>query len=112
MSLTVRDLFQYDPNFDQAKIRLLTGKKEYKKTDTVDLTRLAALNDKSLSVFAAEKEGKAFVNSIKNDNMRAQVADAAGIKNEKNNNNKKDDVPAIIPMEKSIFDIDKKKMQA
>ncbi len=113
MSITVRDLFQYDPNFPPAKIKILTGKSDYKKSDTVDLARLAALNDKNLSVFAAEKEGKSFVNSIKNDNMRAQVADATGIKNEeKNNNNKKENFPSIIPMEKSIFDIDKKKMMA
>ena len=32
MSLTVKDLFQYDSNFDPAKIRRLTGKSDYKKT--------------------------------------------------------------------------------
>ena len=36
MGITVKDLFQYDPNFDPAKIRRLTGKSNYKKTDTVD----------------------------------------------------------------------------
>lgn len=31
MSITVRDLFQYDPNFPPAKIKILTGKSDYKK---------------------------------------------------------------------------------
>lgn len=31
MGITVKDLFQYDPNFDPAKIRRLTGKSNYKK---------------------------------------------------------------------------------
>lgn len=79
MSLTVKDLFQYDSNFDPAKIRRLTGKSDYKKTDTVDLSRLAALNDRDLSIFVAKKEGKSFVKSIQNDNMRAQVSNAAKI---------------------------------
>ena len=61
MAITVKDLFQYDPNFEPAKIRRLTGKTNYKKSDTVDLSRLAALNDKDLSVFAAKKEGKTFL---------------------------------------------------
>lgn len=109
MAITVRDLFQYDPNFDQAKIRRLTGKTKYKKTDTVDLSRLAALNDKNLSVFAARKEGKSFVNSIQDDKMKTQIADAAGIKNEaKNQNNENDNIPANIPMDKSVFDLNKK----
>ena len=79
MSLTVKDLFQYDSNFDPAKIRRLTGKSDYQKTDTIDLSRLAALNDRNLSIFAAKKEGKSFVKSIQNDNMRAQVSNAAKI---------------------------------
>ncbi|CDE88840.1 unknown [Clostridium sp. CAG:729] len=108
MAITVRDLFQYDPNFDHAKIRRLTGKSNYKKTDNVDLSRLAALNDKGLSVFVAKKEGKSFINSIQNDNMKTQVADAAGIKDKtKNQNNEKGNVAANIPMDKSVFDIKK-----
>lgn len=31
MSITVKDLFQYDPNFDKAKIQRLTGKKIIRK---------------------------------------------------------------------------------
>ena len=103
MAITVKDLFQYDANFDPVKIRRLTGKTNYKKTDTVDLSRLAALNDKDLSVFAARKEGKSFLGSIQNDDMRTQVADASGMNNkqtEKNNN-----IPQVIPMDKSVFDI-------
>ncbi len=110
MTITVKDLFQYDPNFEPAKIRRLTGKSNYKKSDIVDLSRLAALNDKDLSVFAAKKEGKTFLNSIQDDNMRVQIANAAHIKNEeKTQNNKNDKMPAGIPMDRSIFDIDKKK---
>lgn len=110
MTITVKDLFQYDPNFEPAKIRRLTGKSNYKKSDIVDLSRLAALNDKDLSVFAAKKEGKTFLNSIQDDNMQVQIANAAHIKNEeKTQNNKNDKMPAGIPMDRSIFDIDKKK---
>ncbi len=109
MAITVRDLFQYDANFDRAKIERLTGKKDFKKTDTVDLTRLASLNDKDLSVFVAEKEGKSFVNSITDDNMKTQVADAAGLKTE-NKNNQSANIPANIPMDKSVFDYQKPQM--
>lgn len=110
MTITVKDLFQYDPNFEPAKIRRLTGKSNYKKSDIVDLSRLAALNDKDLSVFAAKKEGKTFLNSIQDDNMRTQITNAAHIKNEeKTQNNKNDKMSAGIPMDKSVFDIGKKK---
>lgn len=109
MSITVKDLFQYDPNFEPAKIRRLTGKTNYKKSDTVDLSRLAALNDKDLSVFAAKKAGKRFLNSIQDENMRKQIADASHIKNEEGQVNKQNENNAAshIPMDKSIFDIEK-----
>lgn len=112
MSITVKDLFQYDPNFDRVEIQRLTGKKDYKKTDTVDLSRLAALNDKDLSIFAAKKEGKTFVNYIKDDNMRTQVADASGVKinDEKQQSNQNSNNASNIPMDKSIFDIEKEKV--
>lgn len=104
MAITVRDLYQYDENFNYAKIQRLTGKTNFKKTDTVDLSRLAALNDKDLSVFVAEKEGKSFLNSISDDNMRAQVADVAGLNSNQNQNNQNKPIPADIPMDKSVFD--------
>ena len=108
MSITVKDLFQYDPNFDKAKLQRLTGKKDYKKNDTVDLSRLAALNDKDLSIFAAKKEGKTFVNYINDDNMRIQIADAAHTNyEEKTQNNKNDKLNVDIPKDKSIFEINK-----
>lgn len=108
MAITVRDLWLYDPNFDQKKIQYLTGKRDFKKNDTVTLSRVAGLNDKDLSVFVAQKEGKSFVNSIRDDNMRAQIAEASGVgstKQDKNNKNNKNNVPQVIPMDKSVFDI-------
>lgn len=105
MTITVKDLFLYDANFDSAKIKRLTGKANYKKTDTVNLSRLAALNDKDLSVFVAKKEGKLFLNSIQNDKMQTQLADAAGIKN---GNGKNANMP--IPMDKSVFGYQKAEM--
>ncbi len=108
MAITVKDLFQYDPNFDQAKIRRLTGKTNYKKSDTVDLSRLAALNDKDLSIFAAKKEGKTFLRAIQNDDMKSQIADAAHIKNtDENKKTQNRHVPAHISMDKSVFDVEK-----
>ncbi len=108
MGITVKDLFQYDPNFDPVKIRRLTGKSNYKETDTVDLYRLAALNDKNLSIFAAKKDS-GLVNYITDDSMRAQVAEAAHVKNVKNENVNKNKQKIYnintIPMDKSIFDI-------
>ena len=101
MAITVKDLFQYDSNFDVVKIRRLTGKTNFKKTDVVDLTQLAALNDKDLSIFVAKKEGQSFLNSITDNNIKMQVADASGIKNQK------DAIPKDIPMDKSVFDIEK-----
>ncbi|MBP3924650.1 hypothetical protein J6E39_05350 [bacterium] len=103
MTITVKDLYRYDENFDWAKIQRLTGKSKPKKTDIVDLSRLAALNDKDLSVFVVRKEGKSFLNNIKDDGMRTQVADASGVKNEGQNNQKTNILPQI-PMDKSIFD--------
>lgn len=107
MAITVKDLFQYDANFDPAKIRRLTGKTNYEKTDTVDLARLAALNDRNLSVFVAKKEGQSFVNNIQDDNMQIQIADAAGINT---NNAQNVNVPAHIPMDKSVFDYQRPEM--
>ncbi len=111
MGITVKDLFQYDPNFDPAKIRRLTGKSDYKKTDSVDLARLAALNDNDLSIFVARKD-KTVLNYINNDNVRAQVADASHVKNvksEKTNKNEQNNSNiGAIPMDKSIFDIKEK----
>ena len=107
MAITVKDLYQYNENFEWAKIQRLTGKSNPEKTDTVDLSRLAALNDKNLSVFVAEKEGKSFLNSISDDNMRTQVADVAGLNNNQNQNNP---VPSSIPMGKSVFDYQKPEM--
>ena len=111
MEITVKDLFQYDPNFDPAKIRRLTGKSNYKKTDTVDLSRLAALNDKDLSIFVAKKDS-GLVNYITDDSMRAQVAEASHVKNVKNENGNKNEQKnnniGAIPMDKSIFDIKEK----
>lgn len=88
MSITVEDLFQYNPSFDLTKIKYLTGKTDFQEKDTVDLTRLAALNDKNLSIFAAQKEGKSFVNSIKDDNMRTQIAQAVKINADNEDNGK------------------------
>lgn len=107
MAITVKDLFLYDPNFDPVKIRRLTGKTNYEKTDKVDLTKLAALKDKNLSVFVAKKEGKSFLNSVQDDNMRTQIAGAAGIKT---NNAQSANVPADIPMDKSVFDYQRTEM--
>ena len=42
--------------------------------------------------------------------MRTQITNAAHIKNEeKTQNSKNDKMPAAIPMDKSVFDIGKKK---
>lgn len=111
MGITVKDLFQYDPNFDPAKIRRLTGKSNYKKTDSVDLSRLAALNDKDLSIFVAKKD-RGVINYITDDGMRAQVAGASHVKNVKSEKTDKNEQNnsnvGAIPMDKSIFDIKEK----
>lgn len=107
MAITVKDLYQYNENFEWAKIQRLTGKNNPKKTDTVDLSRLAALNDKDLSVFVAEKEGKSFLNFVQDDNMKTQIADASGMNT---GNNKDTNIPACIPMDKSVFDYQKPEM--
>ncbi len=114
MAITVKDLLQYNANFDPVKIRRLTGKTEFKKSDTIDLTKLIALNDNDLSIFVAKKEGKSFVNSILDDNMRSTVADGAGIKGIKNDNSKQNQnnfIPNNIPMDVSIMDIAKQQKQ-
>ena len=76
----------------------------------MDLSRLAALNDKGLSIFAAKKEGKTFINSIQDDNMRTQIAEAVHIKNEEKAQNNSNAVSSVIPMDKSIWDIERAKM--
>ena len=60
MAITVKDLFQYDPNFEPAKIRRLTGKTNYKKSDTVDLSRLAALMIKVYQFSLPKKRARHF----------------------------------------------------
>ncbi len=111
MTITVKDLFQYDPNFPKIKIQRLTGKQDYEKTDTVDLSRLAALNDKDLSIFGAKKDNR-LINYINDDNTRKEVADASHVKNTKNTNeNEKNNYNVgNIPMNKSIFDIKEKQV--
>ena len=99
MAITVKDLFQYDANFDPVKIRRLTGKSNFSKNDIVDLSRLAALNDKNLSVFVAKKEGKSFINHIQDDNMKTAVADIS--LNQKKNSKV---LSSNTPIDKSIFD--------
>lgn len=110
MGLTVKDLFEYDINFEPAKIRRLTGKTNYKKNDSIDLLRLAALNDKNLSIFAAKKD-KGVVSYITDDSIRTQVANASNVKDVKNKNTKENEQKynniTTIPMKKSIFDINK-----
>lgn len=104
MSITVKDLFQYNPNFDPKKIEYLTGKKNYDKKDTINLSRVEGLNDIDFSIFVADKEGKSFVNSIKDDKMKISVTKAIG---DDNNQEQNKSVSADIPMDKSIFDLKK-----
>lgn len=107
MSITVKDIYKKFPDFSYDKMKRLTGKSEFEENDTIQLSRIAALGDKNLSVFVAEKEGKSFVNTIQNDNMRTQIADASGIKTD---DAKNANIPAYIPMDKSVFDYQKQEM--
>lgn len=107
MSITVMDVYKKFPDFGYEKMKKLTGKSDFEDGDTIQLSRIAAFGDKNLSIFAAEKEGKPFVNTIQDDNMKAQIADASGIKTD---NAQNANVPAYIPMDKSVFDYQKPEM--
>lgn len=106
MSITVKDLYQYNPNFDPKDVVILTGKTDFKKDDTIVLSRVTSLNDNDFSIFVAEKEGKSFINTVQDHKKRAELAEAANV-DISDRNQKTANMPSAIPMNKSIFDIKK-----
>jgi phosphoribosylformylglycinamidine (FGAM) synthase-like amidotransferase family enzyme len=74
MAVTVKNLYEYDPNFDYKKIVKLVGRTNFKQTDTIDLKKVEGLGDKKLTTYVADKEGKSYINTIYDENLQAQVA--------------------------------------
>lgn len=108
MSITVKEVCA---KFDLSEVELkrLTGKTDFKPNDNIDLSKIESLGNKNLSIWVAEKEGKAFVYNIQDDDMRKQIACDAGIKTE-DNAQKNANLPAYIPMDKSVFDYQRPEM--
>lgn len=93
-------------------IKLMNGRTDFNGRDEVSLSNIAAYQGKfsqELSIFTAQSEGKSFTNML-GQGKRDKVTAEAGIKNDNlnDNNAKNNALPAVIPMDKSIFDIKNK----
>ena len=111
MTITVGDIYGKFPNFrPEDMIKLCNGNENLNGRTVVPLANIAAFGDKSLSIFAAELEGKNYTNLLAK-NERVEINSAAKVKdtdtpqgNENNLNS-----GSSISMNTSIFDIAQKK---
>ena len=107
MTITVGDIYGKFPNFrPEDMIELCDGNKNLNGRTVVPLANIAAFGNNNLSVFAAEREGKAFTGLLPK-NSRTKISQEAGIventqdkKPEAGNQNNQ-----TIPKDTSIFDV-------
>jgi hypothetical protein len=102
MAVTVKNLYEFDPNFDPKKIVKLVGRTNFKKTDTIDLKKVEGLGDKKLTTYVADKEGKSYINTIYDENLQAQVAKDTNttLSNQQSQQN-----PDPMSMDGSLFNV-------
>ena len=107
MAITVGDIYGQFPNFrPEDMIKLCDGNKDLNGRTVVPLANIAAFGDNNLSVFVADREGKAFTGLLPK-NARTKINKDAGIV--ENTQDKKPGVnlqhQQAIPMDTSIFAI-------
>lgn len=107
MTITVGDIYTAFPNFNPKDIITMLGSKDFDGKTVVPLSRIAALDNKNLSIFATQKEKDQFTNLL-SEARRPEYIEAAGLQTN-NKDNKKNGNSQAIPMNKSIFDIDAQK---
>ena len=113
MGITVGDVFTQFPNFKPEDMAKLAGTENYNGRTPISLTRIAHYNGsnaKELSVFVAGREKENYTKLL-SENQRTQVNEQAGIKPESSDSEsrkKSSAIPSHIPMNVSIFDINKK----
>ncbi len=104
MAITVGDIFTRFPNFKPSDMIKLVGSEDYNGRTTIQLSRIAALGNKDLSIFVAEREGKDYT-KILSENSRKEVNEAAGIKDETGTAEETQSKQGKIPMDLSIFNM-------
>ncbi len=105
MSITVKALWSAFGNLQHDDIVKITGRNDFKKSDTISLSRIAGYNGTSandISIWAAKNEGESYTRLL-DDSQKVKISQAAGLKETNSNNNSK------MSMNKSIFDVSSKK---
>ena len=111
MGITVGAIFTQFPNFKPEDMAKLVGRDDYNGRTQIPLSRIAAYsgsNAKELSVFVAGQEKENYTKLLP-ETQRAQVNEQADIKPETQvmKDKDKNSVHENIPMDISIFDINK-----
>lgn len=110
MAITVGAIYTQFPNFNpEDMIKLMNGRTDFSGNDEIPLSNIASYQgrySKDLSIFAAKSEGESFIKLVDKDNS-AKIQKQAGINSDKADKNNQTE--GIIPMDKSIFDIENEK---
>ncbi len=111
MGITAGDIFTRFGENDTTKalVRKLVGKDDFDGKTSISLYTIASYQGNmadELSVFVAEKEGKSYVDML-SDNRKTEIAQKTGINSGTDEN--KNQI-GKIPMDTSIFDIQKNDM--
>lgn len=114
MSITVGDIFTRFPNFAPENMRILVGSSDYDGSTQIKLSNIAGYTGpgaQDLSIFTAEREGRNFTNMLSK-GQRTEVNAQVGIKDDSKDfaQNNSNAVSSVIPMDKSIWDIERAKM--
>lgn len=108
MAITVGDIYTAFPAFKPKDMIDLVGKKDFNGRTQIKLSNIARYQGgmaQELSVFTAKKEGKAYTNML-SQTERQKVAEKADI-NLADNKTPEKSVPQNIPMDTSIFDVNR-----
>ena len=114
MTITVGDIYGKFPNFrPEDMIELCDGNKDLNGRTVVPLANIAAFGNNNLSVFAAEREGKAFTGLLPKNartkiNQEAEIVDKNQDKTAASGSKQS---AGAIPKNTSVFDIAPRKNQ-
>ncbi|MCM1009467.1 MAG: hypothetical protein NC390_01130 [Fusobacterium sp.] len=111
MAITVGDIYTAFPTFKPKDMIDLMGTEKFNGRSEVSLSKIAHYKGgmaKELSVFTAKKEGKSYTNML-SQTERQNVSEKANINADGNKQDKKP-VPQNIPMDTSVFDVNKKQV--
>ena len=109
MAITVRDIYKAFPSFTDSDMRKLMGSQDYDDNSVVVYSKIANYGGSmamDLSVFAAKKEGEAFVGSL-SEKKRKTVAKAAGMGADNQQTGQSNNLAQVpkLPMDVSVFSV-------